>query len=89
MTPDNELKRSVMLGAEDMKEYVKAFSRSGFRGGLNFYRNIEENWIFSKKAIMMMMQHELIEGVGSWKEDNATCFDGYSWKRSSGTSNLS
>jgi soluble epoxide hydrolase/lipid-phosphate phosphatase len=27
--------------------YVKAYKTSGFRGGLNWYRNVEENWKWS------------------------------------------
>jgi pimeloyl-ACP methyl ester carboxylesterase len=28
----------------DVDYYAEAFSRSGFRGGLNYYRNIDRNW---------------------------------------------
>ena len=30
--------------AEDVDVYVQAFTKSGFRGGLNWYRNIDSNW---------------------------------------------
>jgi pimeloyl-ACP methyl ester carboxylesterase len=29
---------------EDAAVYVEAFERTGFRGGLNWYRNIDRNW---------------------------------------------
>jgi pimeloyl-ACP methyl ester carboxylesterase len=32
------------LGAPDIDFYVQQFQRSGFRGGLNWYRNIDRNW---------------------------------------------
>lgn len=32
------------LGAEDLAEYVKDFTASGFRGGFNWYRNLQRNW---------------------------------------------
>ena len=35
------------LTAEDVNTYVEAFTRSGFRGGLNWYRNIDYNWVLT------------------------------------------
>ena len=32
------------LSAEDLAEYVADFSASGFRGGFNWYRNLQRNW---------------------------------------------
>jgi pimeloyl-ACP methyl ester carboxylesterase len=32
------------LREEDLKVYVDAFERTGFSGGLNYYRNIDRNW---------------------------------------------
>jgi pimeloyl-ACP methyl ester carboxylesterase len=32
------------LSEPDVDFYVKEFSRTGFRGGLNWYRNIDRNW---------------------------------------------
>ncbi len=32
---------------DDLSVYVAAFSASGFRGGLNWYRNIDRNWAIS------------------------------------------
>lgn len=32
------------LGESDIDTYAAAFARGGFRGGLNWYRNIDRNW---------------------------------------------
>lgn len=32
------------LSEDDLAVYVDAFSASGFRGGLNWYRNVDRNW---------------------------------------------
>lgn len=32
------------LGAEKLAEYIDTFARTGFRGALNWYRNIDRNW---------------------------------------------
>ena len=32
-----------LLGEEDFEHYVASFSRTGFRGGINWYRNIDGN----------------------------------------------
>ena len=32
------------LSEADLAVYVEAFERSGFRGGLNWYRNVARNW---------------------------------------------
>jgi len=33
-----------LLGAEELDVYVRAFERTGFTGGLNWYRNMDRNW---------------------------------------------
>ena len=35
------------LSDDDLGVYVDAFSESGFRGGLNWYRNVDRNWAIS------------------------------------------
>ena len=32
------------LAAEDLDYYVEQFTKAGFRGGINFYRNFHRNW---------------------------------------------
>jgi pimeloyl-ACP methyl ester carboxylesterase len=36
--------RPAWLSEEDLDVYVRAFERTGFSGGLNYYRNIDRNW---------------------------------------------
>jgi epoxide hydrolase A/B len=33
----------LLLSEDDVEQYVAAFSRTGFRGGINWYRNIDNN----------------------------------------------
>ena len=33
-----------LLGEDDLAVYVDAFTRTGFTGGLNWYRNLDRNW---------------------------------------------
>ncbi len=35
---------STWLASGDLEKFVQAFSISGFRGGLNYYRNLDRNW---------------------------------------------
>ncbi|XP_036448625.1 bifunctional epoxide hydrolase 2 [Colossoma macropomum] len=39
-----EVPRSSILTEEALQYYVQQFTKSGFRGPLNWYRNIERNW---------------------------------------------
>ena len=39
---DNDL----IVSNDIIDEYVKAYQRSGFRGGVNIYRNIDRNWAY-------------------------------------------
>nr|WKF60126.1 Epoxide hydrolase A [Paraburkholderia busanensis] len=40
----------------DFERFVKAFSESGFRGGLNYYRNLDRNW-----ELQAAMEGRLVE----------------------------
>eukprot|EP00511_Aplanochytrium_stocchinoi_P010660 CAMPEP_0204863778 /NCGR_PEP_ID=MMETSP1348-20121228/3566_1 /ASSEMBLY_ACC=CAM_ASM_000700 /TAXON_ID=215587 /ORGANISM="Aplanochytrium stocchinoi, Strain GSBS06" /LENGTH=193 /DNA_ID=CAMNT_0052014193 /DNA_START=503 /DNA_END=1084 /DNA_ORIENTATION=+ len=40
----DEISRSVILTAQDLEYYGQNFDLSGFRGPLNWYRNVEANW---------------------------------------------
>ena len=40
--PGNQL--PAWLNAADIEAYAAAFRRSGFRGGFNWYRNLDRNW---------------------------------------------
>jgi epoxide hydrolase A/B len=39
-----DLNRPAWLTEAELEVYVEAFSKSGFTGGLNWYRNIDRNW---------------------------------------------
>jgi pimeloyl-ACP methyl ester carboxylesterase len=39
-----EVARAEWLSQEELEVYVESFSRTGFTGGLNWYRNIDRNW---------------------------------------------
>jgi len=40
-----EPQRPEWLSEEELAVYVRAFERTGFTGGLNYYRNIDRNWL--------------------------------------------
>jgi pimeloyl-ACP methyl ester carboxylesterase len=40
--------RPHVLSPEDFDVFVHAFERSGFTGGINWYRNISRNWLLSE-----------------------------------------
>jgi microsomal epoxide hydrolase/non-specific protein-tyrosine kinase len=37
-------RESLVVSEEDRAVYVRAYRRSGFRGGVNLYRNVDRNW---------------------------------------------
>ncbi len=41
---EDALARPSWMTEEDLDVYVEAFTRTGFTGGLNYYRNIDRNW---------------------------------------------
>ncbi|KAG0478532.1 hypothetical protein HPP92_013251 [Vanilla planifolia] len=43
-TPDEEIILSSWLSNDDINYYTSKFERSGFTGGLNYYRNLNRNW---------------------------------------------
>jgi pimeloyl-ACP methyl ester carboxylesterase len=68
------------LTDEDFNVFVKAFEKTGFRGGLNWYRNIDRNWEESasltqkvnQPALMItaeldvVLRPEMAEGMTTW-----------------------
>jgi pimeloyl-ACP methyl ester carboxylesterase len=42
------IERPEWLTQEDLDYYVAEFSRAGFRGGINYYRNFDANWELMK-----------------------------------------
>lgn len=43
MLPDPQT-LPAWLGPDDFTLFVRSFEQSGFRGGLNYYRNLDQNW---------------------------------------------
>jgi pimeloyl-ACP methyl ester carboxylesterase len=41
---DAQSRRADWLSERELQVYVEAFERTGFSGGLNWYRNIDRNW---------------------------------------------
>jgi pimeloyl-ACP methyl ester carboxylesterase len=37
------------MNEQDVEVYVREYRRTGFRGGLNWYRNIDRNWELTRK----------------------------------------
>ena len=51
---------SLVMSEEDIAVYVDAYHRSGFRGGINLYRNIDENWRY------MEARDEMVRAPSLW-----------------------
>ncbi|HEX8854914.1 MAG TPA: alpha/beta hydrolase [Thermoleophilaceae bacterium] len=45
---DDDPRRPDWLSEEELAVYVETFTRTGFTGGLNWYRNIDRNWELSE-----------------------------------------
>ena len=60
--------RTPILSAEEMKVFVDTFTKTGFTGGLNWYRNFSRNWQRSADidhtvrvpALMMMAENDAV-----------------------------
>ncbi|HVC45058.1 MAG TPA: alpha/beta hydrolase, partial [Candidatus Binataceae bacterium] len=48
------------LTDDDFAVFVRAFSRTGFRGGLNWYRNIDRSWEQSAGLVQRVNQPALM-----------------------------
>ena len=46
-----EIPPSDLLRPEEIAIYVEAYRKTGFRGALNWYRNMEANWKWSEKVV--------------------------------------
>ncbi len=69
------------LSAEDFEVFARAFEKTGFRGGLNWYRNFDRNWELTaylagakvmQPALMItaeldpVLRPEMAEGMSAW-----------------------
>ena len=60
--------RPRLLSPEEMAVYVETFRKTGFTGGINWYRNIERNWrraaelpeIIAAPSPMIMAEHDVV-----------------------------
>ncbi|CAJ1367810.1 unnamed protein product [Effrenium voratum] len=57
--PPKELcPRSEILSEEELRYYAAQFRRSGFFGGLSWYRNVERNWQWMRSTAGQKIQQE-------------------------------
>jgi pimeloyl-ACP methyl ester carboxylesterase len=72
------------ISEEDFAVYVEAFERTGFTGGLNWYRNFDRNWELTESVadrrveqlamfligeLDMVRQFTSVEGINGWVTD--------------------
>jgi epoxide hydrolase A/B len=62
---DEEPRRPDWLPEEDLQVYVDAFERTGFEGGLSWYRNIDRNWERSAHLADRPIERPALFVVGS------------------------
>jgi len=53
------------LSSTDFEAYTAAFARSGFRGGLNYYRNLDRNWQLQASLEGMRVEVPALFAIGS------------------------
>lgn len=53
------------LGEDELNVYVEAFRRTGFTGGLNWYRNVDRNWERSERLAGARVEQPALFVTGS------------------------
>lgn len=53
------------LSDADVESYAASFARSGFRGGLNYYRNLDRNWQLQASLEGMRVEVPALFAIGS------------------------
>lgn len=53
------------LSNSDFNAYATAFARSGFHGGLNYYRNLDRNWQLQPSLEGMRVEVPALLAIGS------------------------
>jgi len=53
------------LSEAELKVYVDAFERTGFTGGLNYYRNIDRNWEIAREIGVRVIESPALFVTGS------------------------
>ncbi len=61
------------LSAGEFENYCRAFARTGFGGGINWYRNLERNWLLTKPwhEATLSMPAMFLGGTADFVVDNA------------------
>jgi len=65
---ESKWRGEMLLDSQEMKVFVDMFARTGFTGGINWYRNISRNWELSEgkeplvraPALMIMAEDDVI-----------------------------
>jgi pimeloyl-ACP methyl ester carboxylesterase len=65
---ESQWRGEALLDPDEMKVFVDTFARTGFTGGINWYRNISRNWQLSEKleprvdvpALMIMAEDDVV-----------------------------
>ncbi len=52
--------RGKFISEEELEVYVNAFTKTGFRGGLNWYRNVDRNWEDSADLVERVNQPSMM-----------------------------
>ena len=55
-----------LLSAEELEFYVNAFSQSGFRGGISWYRNFDRNWARHPEIGTQKIDHPALMITSEW-----------------------
>jgi pimeloyl-ACP methyl ester carboxylesterase len=53
-------RRGEFLDEDELKVFVEAFEKSGFTGGINWYRNFTRNWMRSEHVVQKVEQPALM-----------------------------
>ncbi len=71
--PDKPNALPSFLSAGEFENYCRAFARTGFGGGINWYRNLERNWLLTKPwhAVILAMPAMFIGGTADFVVDAA------------------
>ena len=55
-----------LLDAAELETYVQAFTRSGFRGGVSWYRNFDRNWEKHPEIGVQKIEHPALMITAEW-----------------------
>ena len=53
-------RRAEFLDEDELKVFVEAFEKTGFTGGINWYRNFTRNWLCSEDVVQKVTQPALM-----------------------------